>query len=224
MKQSKPTPPRKPDGPSIFSLLGPYRHWIAGMVVLTILANSLNLAVPKIMAGIIERYDQPGFALSTVLLEFFGIAAGIFVLTYLQNIVQTVAAERIARDLRTRLVAKISVQDHAYIQQVTPAKLLTNLTSDVDSIKMFVSQAIAAIISSLFLIIGAGILLLLIDWKLGLAVLAILPIIGGTFAKSDTAKELQKRGAFIGANGQSGVKGAAAEAVRRINQLLGIKG
>jgi len=152
------------------------------MVVLTILANSLNLTVPKIMAGIIERYDQPGFALSTVLLEFFGIAAGIFVLTYLQNIVQTVAAERIARDLRTRLVAKISVQDHAYIQQVTPAKLLTNLTSDVDSIKMFVSQAIAAIISSLFLIIGAGILLLLIDWKLGLAVLAILPIIGGTFA------------------------------------------
>jgi ATP-binding cassette subfamily B protein len=44
--------------------------------------------------------------------------------------------------MRTRLVAKISAQDHAYIQQATPAKLLTNLTSDVDSIKMFVSQAL----------------------------------------------------------------------------------
>ena len=51
---------------------------------------------------------------------------------------QTYASERVARDLRTRLVAKISAQDHAYIQQVTPAKLLTNLTSDVDAIKMFV--------------------------------------------------------------------------------------
>jgi CRISPR-associated protein Cst2 len=45
-------------------------------------------------------------------------------------------------------------------------------------------------------------------------------IIGGTFAKSEAAKNL---GAFIGTNGHSGVKGAAAEAVRRINERLGIK-
>jgi CRISPR-associated protein Cst2 len=49
-------------------------------------------------------------------------------------------------------------------------------------------------------------------------------IIGGSFAQSETAKELRKRGAFIGANGQSGVKAAAAEAVKQINKLLGIKG
>ena len=152
------------------------------MVVLTILGNGLNLVVPKIMAGVIDTYDQPGFVLSRILVEFFFIAIGIFLLAYLQNIVQTYAAERIARDLRTRLVAKISDQDHSYIQFATPAKLLTNLTSDVDSIKTFVSMAIASIISSIFLIVGAGVLLLLIDWKLALAVLAILPIIGGTFA------------------------------------------
>jgi len=156
--------------------------WIATMVVLTILGNGLNLVVPKIMAGVIDTYDQPGFVLSRILVEFFFIAIGIFLLAYLQNIVQTYAAERIARDLRTRLVAKISDQDHSYIQFATPAKLLTNLTSDVDSIKTFVSMAIASIISSIFLIVGAGVLLLLIDWKLALAVLAILPIIGGTFA------------------------------------------
>ena len=84
--------------------------------------------------------------------------------------------------MRTRLVAKISAQDHAFIQQATPAKLLTNLTSDVDAIKMFVSQAIASIISSIFLIIGAGILLLSINWRLALGVLAMLPIIGVTFS------------------------------------------
>jgi ATP-binding cassette, subfamily B, bacterial len=174
--------PKRPAGPSLFSLLKPYRHWVFGMVILTILGNSLNLIVPKIMAGVIDRYDQPGFDLTKVVLQFLLISIGIFLLAYFQNVVQTYAAERIARDLRTRLVAKISVQNHAYIQQVTPAKLLTNLTSDIDAIKMFVSQAIASIISSLFLIVGAGILLLLIDWKLGLAVLAVLPVIGGTFA------------------------------------------
>ena len=177
-----PMKPKMPSGPGLFSLLKPYRHWIVGMVVLTILGNGLNLIVPKIMARTIDTYNQPGFDLTTILFEFFLISIGIFILGYFQNIVQTYAAEKIARDMRTRLVAKISVQDHAYIQQATPAKLLTNLTSDVDSIKMFVSQAIASIISSLFIILGAGVLLLMIDWELGLAVLAVLPIIGGTFA------------------------------------------
>ena len=173
--------PKRPAGPGLFSLLKPYRHLVLGMVVLTILANSLNLWVPRVMADTINSYRLPGFNLSGFLIKFSFIAIGIFILSYLQNIVQTYASERIARDLRTKLVAKISVQDHAYIQESTPAKLLTNLTSDVDSIKMFVSQAIASIISSLFLIFGAGILLILIDWKLAIGVLAILPIIGVTF-------------------------------------------
>jgi ATP-binding cassette subfamily B protein len=177
-----PGKPRKLAGPSLFSLLTPYRSWVVGMIVLTILGNTLNLAVPKVMAHTIDTYGQPGFVLSNILLEFFLISIGIFAFGYFQGIVQTYAAESIAKDLRTRLVGKISVQDHAFIQQQTPAKLLTNLTSDVDSIKTFVSQAIASIISSIFLIVAAGVLLLLIDWRLGLAVLAILPIIGITFS------------------------------------------
>src|SRR5215467_7978425 len=159
--------PQRPKGPDLSSLLKPYRRWIAGLVVLTIFGNSLNLIVPRLLASVIDTYNRPGFSLNRFVVEFIFVAVGIFVLAYLQNIVQTYAAEKIARDLRTRLVDKISVQDHAYIQEVTPAKLLTNLTSDVDSIKMFISQAIASIISSLFLILGAGVLLLSINWKLG---------------------------------------------------------
>jgi len=174
--------PKRPAGPGLSSLLKPYRRWVAGLVVLTIFGNSLNLIVPRLLAGVIDTYNLPSFSLNRFVVEFSLIAVGIFILAYLQNIVQTYAAEKIARDLRTKLVEKISVQDHAYIQEVTPAKLLTNLTSDVDSIKMFVSMAIAAIISSLFLIVGAGVLLLSINWKLGLLVLSVLPIIGGTFA------------------------------------------
>ena len=64
---------------------------------------------------------------------------------------------------------------------MTPATLLTNLTSDVDAVKMFISQAVASLIASVFLIIGASILLLSINWKLGLSVLTVLPIIGVTF-------------------------------------------
>lgn len=95
---------------------------------------------------------------------------------------QTYTSERVARDMRMKLIKKISLQDYNYIQIATPSKLLTNLTSDVDSIKTFVSQAISSIISSVFLIIGASILLIIINWELALAVLTIVPVIGITFS------------------------------------------
>lgn len=173
MEQKK---PQRPQGPSLFAVLKPYKALILLLIALTILGNGLNLAVPKLIASAIDNY-RPG-----LIVAFFLVAAGVFVFAYLQTVAQTYASERVARDLRTRLVAKISTQDNAFIQRVTPAKLLTNLTSDVDAVKMFVSQAIASIISSVFLIVGASILLLLIDWKLAVGVLAMLPIIGGTFA------------------------------------------
>ena len=82
---------------------------------------------------------------------------------------------------RTKVVAKLATQDLAYIQRVGTATLLTNLTADVDAVKLFVSQAVGSLVSSVFLIIGASALLLSINWKLGLAVLVVLPIIGITF-------------------------------------------
>ncbi len=167
--------------PSLYSLLRPYTGLIILLVVLTIAANALNLAVPQIIAHAIDTYSGSTFVFSHLIIEFSLAALFIFIFTYGQNIVQVYASERVARDLRNDLSAKISVQPYEYIDRITPAKLLTNLTSDVDAVKTFVSQAIAAIISSIFLIIGASILLLLLDWRLGLAVLVVMPVIGGTF-------------------------------------------
>jgi len=149
---------------------------------MTVLGNSLNLIVPTILSRAIDTYNRQQLVMRSLVIGFLAVAAGIFIFSYLQAIVQTYASERVARDLRTKLVYKISNQDHEFIQQATPAKLLTNLTSDVDSVKMFVSQAFASIVSSLFVIIGASILLLAMNWKLALAVIAVLPIIGVTFA------------------------------------------
>ncbi len=174
-------PPARPKGPNLLALLKPYRPLVALLALLTIFGNALNLAVPKIVARAIDAYTQGHLVLRPVVIELSAVAFGIFVFLYLQNLAQTLASERVARDLRTKLVDKLSRQDHAFIQRVTPATLLTNLTSDVDAVKAFIAQAVSSLIASVFLIIGASILLLSINWKLGLAVLTVLPIIGVAF-------------------------------------------
>ena len=160
----------------------PYRGAIATLVVLTIAGNALNLLIPKLVADAIDSYGRRTLVLGTVAPGLLLAAAGILIFGYLQGIVQTYAADRVARDLRTRLIARIAAQDPAYIQQVTPAALLTHLTSDVDAVKMFVAMVIASLISSVFLIVGASVLLIAIDWRLALGVLAILPVVGVTFS------------------------------------------
>lgn len=172
---------KRPAGPSIFGLLVPYKGQIVLLVALTVLANAMNLVVPKLIASSIDDYAAGQANLGWYVSVFAIVAGAIFVFTYLQNIIQTYASERVARDLRKKLAAKISEQDYATVQQITAAKLLTNLTSDIDAVKNFVAQAVASIISSIFLIIGASLLLLITNWKLALVTLLVVPVVGGTF-------------------------------------------
>ncbi len=181
MKPPKMTKSRRPAGPSLFGLLKPYRGFIVLLALMTVLANTMSLAIPKMIALSIDAFTAGTFMLSRTAVILGFIVLGIFVFTYLQSLLQTYTSERVARDLRTRLAAKISVQEYAFIQRITPGKLLTNLTSDIDAVKTFVSMAVASIVSSGFLIIGASILLLTLDWKLALIVLCIVPVIGITF-------------------------------------------
>jgi ATP-binding cassette, subfamily B, bacterial len=167
--------------PGLFSLLKPYSGIVTLLVIMALLGSAVNMLIPKIIAGGIDAFSANRFVLRTVILEFVGAAVAIFVFTFLQNILQTYASERVAKDLRTRLSEKISQQSYAFVLKSNPSKLLTNLTSDIDSVKMFVSMAFVTIISSAFVIIGTSVLLILINWKLALAVISIVPIIGGTF-------------------------------------------
>lgn len=167
--------------PSVFSVLKPYRRMIALLTVLSVAANGLTLWLPKITSHAIDSFARHSFVVSDVVWLFGGVSVTIFVLNYLLTIVQTIASERVARDLRNTLAAKISQQSYAYVQRNDPSRLLTNLTSDMDAVKLFVAQAVVSLISSIVLIIGGSALLINIDWRLGLAVMAVLPMIGVTF-------------------------------------------
>jgi ATP-binding cassette subfamily B protein len=170
-----------PKKPNIFRLLKPYQGMIMLLVVLALTSNVLSLFLPKVISHGIDTFIAGTFKYYTSIILFSVLGLGVFLFTMFQNIVQTYTSEKVARDLRSELIAKISRGSYVFIQDANPSKLLTYLTADVDSIKMFVAQAVASLVSSLVVIIGASIMLLLINWKLGLSVIAILPIIAGTF-------------------------------------------
>jgi ATP-binding cassette, subfamily B, bacterial len=167
--------------PGIFSLLRPYFGMVILLIIMALMGSGINMLIPKIIAHGIDAFSAKHFNIQSVVVEFLLAAAAIFIFTFLQNIIQTYASERVAKDLRTQISEKISRQSYAFVLKSNPSKLLTNLTSDIDSVKMFVSQAFIIIISSVFVIAGTSTLLIMINWKLALAVISIVPVIGGTF-------------------------------------------
>lgn len=165
----------------LFGLLIPYKGMVVLLVIIAMAASSINLLIPRIIASAIDAFSTNTFDAGKVITQFLLAAGGIFIFTMLQGILQTFTAERVARDLREKIVDKLSVQSFSFIVKANPSKLLTNLTSDMSSVKSFVSQAFVAIISSLFIIVGVAVLMILINWKLALAVLGIVPIIATAF-------------------------------------------
>jgi ATP-binding cassette subfamily B protein len=162
--------------PNIFGLLKPYKGIVVVLVIFTLIGNGVNLVIPKIISHGIDSFTNGNYVLKTVIIEFLLASTIILVFSYLQSIMQTYASERVAFDLRKQFSDKISRQSFSFIQKSNPSKLLTNLTSDMDSVKMFVSMAVTTIISSVFIIIGTCILLLTINWQLALPVIGIIPL------------------------------------------------
>jgi len=166
---------------TIFSLLGAYKKLVVLLVLFTLLSNGIALIIPQLISKGIDNYGAGVLNVHSLVLQFSIVMLAILIFTYLQNIVQVYASERVAKDIRQNVVTSLSKQSFDTVQTLTPGRLLTTITSDSDAVKVAIAQAIPQMIASIVLIIGAAILLLSINWKLALVVLAIIPIIGIVF-------------------------------------------
>ncbi|MBS2033470.1 ABC transporter ATP-binding protein [bacterium] len=166
----------------LWGLLAPYRARVALLVVFSCISNGTNLILPRLTGLGINRYSSEHRIPMDLADDFLGACLLIWFFSALQTLIQVSTAERVARDLRERLVEKVAQQDFQFVQSQTPARLLTNLTSDVDAVKSFVSDVIPGLLSSVLILAGATLMLLSMNWRLSLGVLAVIPGIGLAFA------------------------------------------
>lgn len=166
---------------SMIKMLRNYSGATALLAVATIIGNGLGLLVPKFISWGIDMYGRGEVITRMFYVEFFILSVVIFAFTYFQGVFSTYLSEKAALDIREDLADKISRMTFARLEQETPARLLTNLTSDIDAIKQYLSFGVPMLISSIIVIIGAATLLIRIKWQLALAVLLLLPVIGFMF-------------------------------------------
>ena len=143
-----------------------------GCVVVT---TGSNLLGPMLIARVIDTALKHGDY--SLLLRYAGLLATVYLAGLVTNYLQTLSMGSVGRNLlfklRNQLFNKLSDLPIGFFAQNRQGDLISRVNNDTDKINQFFSQALMQFFGSFFLILGAGLLLLVLNWKLGIA--ALLP-------------------------------------------------
>jgi ATP-binding cassette subfamily B protein len=96
----------------------------------------------------------------------------VLVLVYLRTILMGDFGQHLLFTLRNTLFNKLQELPAAFFNQNKAGDLISRINNDTDKINQFFSQSLMQFVSSFFFIIGAGIALVAVNWKLGLVTLS----------------------------------------------------
>jgi ATP-binding cassette subfamily B protein len=139
-----------------------------------ILTNSgLNLLAPFVIGFTIDRYvvhkNYHGVLVySGILLLMYMVA---FVASYLQTRLMGGVGQRMLFKLRNTIFNKLQELPVDFFNQNKAGDLISRVNNDTDKINQFFSQSLMQFIGTIATMTGAGIFLLLINFRLGVAAL-----------------------------------------------------
>jgi ATP-binding cassette subfamily B protein len=145
------------------------------LALIAILLNStLNLLGPLIIGHTIDKYVQHKqyhgvLVFSGILLVMYLFA---LVTSYLQTTLMGGVGQRMLFTLRNAIFNKLQLLPVAFFNQNKAGDLISRVNNDTDKLNQFFSQSLMQFIGSIATMTGAGIFLLLINFKLGAATLA----------------------------------------------------
>ncbi len=99
------------------------------------------------------------------------------VFSYYQSYLAEYLSQKVAYDLRNQLYNRIQRLSYAFHDRAQTGQLMSRATSDVEGIHMFVGFAMLRGVYFLLLMVVITVLLILLDWKLALISLSVLPFI-----------------------------------------------
>jgi ATP-binding cassette, subfamily B, bacterial len=91
---------------------------------------------------------------------------------YLRTILMGGFGQHLLFTLRNAIFNKLQELPVAFFAQNKAGDLISRVNNDTDKLNQFFSQALMQFVSSIFIIAGSGIFLIVLNWRLGLATLA----------------------------------------------------
>ncbi|MGB3136155.1 MAG: ABC transporter ATP-binding protein [Nodosilinea sp.] len=109
------------------------------------------------------------------------LARGLF--NFGQSFCAEALSQSVVYDLRNRIFSKIQTLSFSYHDQAQTAQLLTRVTSDIEQVRTFLSTSLIQVISGVVTLVAIAAILLVMNWRLALISLTVVPAAGWLMAR-----------------------------------------
>jgi ATP-binding cassette, subfamily B, bacterial len=151
---------------------------IAGLV-LDGLDAAANLALPALVRGGIDQGVEARAFGTVAVIALIGLA--VVFGDWLVNIAETMVVgrngERLLYTLRVKIFAQLQRLGLDFYERELSGRIMTRMTTDVDALSTFLQTGLITMVSSLLTFVGVLVAMLIINVRLGLFVLAIIPFL-----------------------------------------------
>src|SRR5438128_3292493 len=97
-------------------------------------------------------------------------------MSYVQTYLTGWVGERILADLRNKLFGHLQRLSLGFYERNRAGVIISRLTNDVEALDQLVTDGVTTLVQSTLTLVGTAVLLFILDWRLALATLAVIPL------------------------------------------------
>jgi ATP-binding cassette, subfamily B, multidrug efflux pump len=168
--------------------LAPYKHLVLIALTLTISVNLVRQAGPLLTKWAIDDYVTPAangamgvddaFRGITLLAVVYIISLLVTLcIGYFQDVLLNTIGQRVMFDLRDQIFSKLQTVELAFYDKNPVGRLITRLTTDVDSLNELFTSGLVEVLGDIVLIAGALGMMFYFNWRLAIVSLLVVPLL-----------------------------------------------
>ena len=172
----------------LFRYLRPYRGWVIIAALLTLPVAPLAAIGPKLFEIAVDRYFVPVLhnqiaratavrGLGWISLIYLATLALGFAFMYFQVRVMQKVGQDTMYDMRKEIFEHLQRLPISFYDRSPVGRLVTRVTTDVDALNDLFATGIAAMVNDALLLVLFIFIMLEMNWKLGLATFAVMPLL-----------------------------------------------
>jgi len=165
----------------LIALLRPYRGRVMVTFAALLLGTAASLAPPLLARAAIDsgikQHDTTALAL--IVVAFLLSALLVWSMTYAQTYLVGWVGQRALADLRIRIFTHLQDLPVGFYESRPAGVLISRMTNDVEALDSLVTDSVVTLFQSGLTLLGAIVILIVLDPKLALLTFAIFPLLAG---------------------------------------------
>ncbi len=161
----------------MLALFRPYRGRLGAVLALIGLSAGLGMISPFLLRGVLDEAipNQDTILLAELVVGMIAIAIATGALGVAQTLLSNTVGQRVMHDLRAAVYRHLQRLSLAFFTRTRTGEIQSRIANDIGGVQSVVTSTATSIVSNVTTVIAAATAMFLLDWRLALAALGLLP-------------------------------------------------